>query len=48
MAAARRVEFGYNPPAGDPTVRLAPGAGGRLTLRMRRYAERPTFAFPWA
>ena len=30
------------------TVRLAPGAGGRLTLRMRRYAERPTFAFPWA
>jgi hypothetical protein len=29
------------------TVRLAPGAGARLTLRMRRYVNRPTFAFPW-
>jgi hypothetical protein len=29
------------------TVRLAPGAGARLTLRMRRYANPPTFAFPW-
>jgi hypothetical protein len=28
-------------------VRLAPGAAGRLTLRLRRYANRPTFAFPW-
>jgi hypothetical protein len=28
-------------------VRLAPGAGGRLTLKMRRYANQPTFAFPW-
>jgi hypothetical protein len=28
-------------------VRLGPGAGGQLTLRMRRYANRPTFAFPW-
>jgi hypothetical protein len=26
---------------------LAPGAGSRLTLRMRRYANPPTFAFPW-
>ena len=30
------------------TVRLAPGAGTRLTLTMRRYANRPTFALPWA
>jgi hypothetical protein len=26
---------------------LAPGAGSRITLRMRRYANPPTFAFPW-
>jgi hypothetical protein len=30
------------------TVRLAPGAGTRLTLRLKRYANQPTFAFPWA
>ena len=29
------------------TVRLAPGAGGRLTLKMRRYANAPRLAFPW-
>jgi hypothetical protein len=29
------------------TVRLAPGAGARLTLVMRRYANAPTVAFPW-
>ena len=29
------------------TVRLAPGAGTRLTLTMRRYTNQPTFAFPW-
>jgi hypothetical protein len=29
------------------TVRLAPGAGSRLVLAMRRYANQPTFAFPW-
>lgn len=28
-------------------VRLSPGAGARLTLAMRRYANRPTLAFPW-
>ena len=28
-------------------VRLAPGAGERLTITMRRYARRPTLAFPW-
>jgi hypothetical protein len=28
-------------------VRLAPGAGARLTLQMRRYVNRPTLAFPW-
>lgn len=30
------------------TVRLAPGTGARLTVTMRRYANPPTFAFPWA
>ena len=29
------------------TVRLGPGAGGELTLKMRRYANQPTFSFPW-
>ncbi len=29
------------------TVYLAPGAGARLVLTMRRYANQPTFAFPW-
>ncbi len=29
------------------TVRLAPGAGGRLKLRMKRYAHPPTLTFPW-
>jgi hypothetical protein len=28
-------------------VRLAPGAGGRIKLRMKRYANPPTMAFPW-
>lgn len=28
-------------------VALAPGAGGRLTVRMKRYANPPTFAAPW-
>jgi hypothetical protein len=29
------------------TVHLAPGAGTRLTLAMRRYANAPTMQFPW-
>jgi hypothetical protein len=33
--------------AGDFTVRLAPGAGAKLTLTMKRYANAPTLAFPW-
>jgi hypothetical protein len=28
-------------------VRLEPGAGSRIECRMTRYANRPTFAFPW-
>lgn len=28
-------------------VQLAPGSGARLTLRMKRYANQPTLAFPW-
>ncbi len=29
-------------------VHLAPGAGARLTLRMKRYANPPDLSFPWA
>jgi hypothetical protein len=29
------------------TVQLAPGAGAKLTLAMRRYVNKPTVAFPW-
>jgi len=29
------------------TVRLAPGAGARLVLKMKRYANIPTLHFPW-
>jgi hypothetical protein len=28
------------------TVRLAPGAGSKITLRMKRYSEQPTVVFP--
>ena len=29
------------------TVRLGPGCGSRLQIRMTRYANRPTCVFPW-
>jgi len=29
------------------SVRLAPGAGGTLTINRQRYAHQPTLAFPW-
>ena len=29
------------------TVRLAPGAGSRLVIKMKRYANQPTCVFPW-
>ena len=29
------------------SVRIDPGCGGRLRLTVRRYANQPTFAFPW-
>ena len=28
-------------------VELAPGCGARLTLKMQRYVNQPTLAFPW-
>jgi hypothetical protein len=28
-------------------VRLAPGAGGRLVLRMKRHVNQPTLSYPW-
>ncbi|MDF7775382.1 hypothetical protein P1X14_09000 [Sphingomonas sp. AOB5] len=31
----------------DFTLRLEPGCGTRLKLAMKRYANRPTLAFPW-
>jgi hypothetical protein len=33
--------------ARDFTVQLAPGAGAKLTLSMKRYAHAPTAKFPW-
>jgi hypothetical protein len=38
-------EVGVDRP--EIAVRLAPGAGTRLVLRMRRYANPPTLAHPW-
>ena len=29
------------------TLRLAPGAGARVTLKIKRYVNDPTLAFPW-
>ena len=29
------------------TVRLSPGAGSRIVIKMKRYANQPTFIFPW-
>jgi len=29
------------------SVRVAPGAGARLTLAMRRFANQPALDFPW-
>jgi hypothetical protein len=29
-------------------VRLAPGAGAKLTVKMKRFANTPTLSFPWA
>ena len=29
------------------TVQIAPGAGAKLTLAMRRHANKPTVGFPW-
>ena len=36
------------PHSADPSrLRLAPGAGARLTIRMRRHVNDPTLHFPW-
>ena len=51
--AEHRIESvtldGQNLPVGgrDFTLRLEPGCGARLGIAMRRYANRPTLAFPW-
>jgi hypothetical protein len=29
------------------TVRLEPGAGAKLTLKLRRFVNQPTVTFPW-
>lgn len=41
---------GQTQPVNDSrlAVQLAPGAGARLTLTLRRHAGRPTMAFPWS
>jgi hypothetical protein len=41
--------IGENSAGNSPHVRvkLAPGAGGKLTLRFKRHVNAPTFAAPW-
>jgi hypothetical protein len=39
----KRIEVGDS----KFTVRLDAGAGSRLSIQMKRYANQPTFAFPW-
>ncbi len=41
---------GRREPIGAPhlTVRLEPGAGARLIIETKRYANRPTLSFPWS
>ncbi len=29
------------------SILLAPGCGGRIEIRTKRYAHRPTWTFPW-
>ena len=49
----QRVTAGDGTPIDVPgegssfAVRLAPGAGGRLSIAQNRYSRQPTFAFPW-
>ena len=40
---------GEQVPVNDPlfAVRLAPGGGGRITIKMKRYANQPTLKHPW-
>jgi hypothetical protein len=40
-----KAEMAVN--AANFPVRLAPGAGARLTIRMKRFANDPTLSFPW-
>jgi hypothetical protein len=44
------AKFGNEELAGDRAqvqIKLAPGAGGKLTLRFKRHVNPPTFALPW-
>jgi hypothetical protein len=49
IASVRAGDSGDAVPVDRPhfAVRLAPGAGQRLTIAMQRYANPPTLAFPW-
>jgi hypothetical protein len=42
-AGGRQVEIGDS----QFTVRLAPGSGERFSIRIQRFANQPTFTFPW-
>jgi len=45
-----QVEGGETVPIGDSlfAVKLAPGAGGRYVVKMKRYANTPTAGLPWS
>ena len=48
LTHVRDSDGGEHNPQGVPfAVRLAPGAAIHLTISMDRYANPPTFAFPW-
>ena len=47
LSASFGGEQPVNVDASAFTLRLAPGSGATVTLRMRRYANMPTLAFPW-
>ncbi len=37
----------HSPDRSSFSVRLAPGCGAQLQVHMKRYANRPSLAFPW-
>jgi hypothetical protein len=47
IVAAEGSGFGVQGSGRYVTVKLAPGAGAKVTLRMKRHVNQPTFDLPW-